>query len=73
MSESIVRENCILPFHTENSVGFIWKINVPRVFSYPDRSGTENQEESQQKERLVLLGQEGEELGKETKMRRLPI
>lgn len=70
MSESIIRENCILSSHTENSVGFILKIHVPHVFSFPDRSGTENQEESQEKERLGLLGQEGEELGKETKIRR---
>lgn len=70
MSESIIRENCILSSHTENSVGFILKIHVPHVFSFPDRSHTENQGESCEKGTLDLVGQGGEELGKGTEMRR---
>lgn len=56
--------------HTENSVGFILKIYVLYVSSLPDRSGIENQEKSQEEERVGLLGQEGEELGEGTEVRR---
>lgn len=56
--------------HTENSVGFILKIYVPYVSSLPDRSGTENQEKSQEEGTVGLLGQEGEELGEGTEVRR---
>lgn len=59
--------------HTENSVGFILKSHVLRELSFPDRSGSESQEECQEKGRLGLLDQEGEEHGKGTEGRRLLI